>query len=107
KGSETTLVLTAGTPTTISAYLLGMDYITYDSNRINGFKLRLEDCYRVYHELLAMDESTRIRYVGIGREDLIITGILMVTSIYQILEINEAIIVDDGLREGIALEYYQ
>lgn len=101
-----TLVLTAGTPTTIAAYLCGMDYATYDPEPINGYRLALRDCYRVYDELLGMDESERTRYVGAGRENLIIAGILMVTAIYEALGFDEAIIVDDGLREGIALEYF-
>jgi exopolyphosphatase/guanosine-5'-triphosphate,3'-diphosphate pyrophosphatase len=100
------LVLTAGTPTTIAAYLSGMDYDHYDPERINGFKLRLKDCHRVYQELLDMDEATRIRYVGVGREQLIATGILMVIAIYSALNIQEAVVVDDGLREGVALNYY-
>lgn len=102
----TTLVLTAGTPTTIAAYLLGMDYESYDPQKINGYRLGLAECYQVYHELLAMDEAARSRYVGVGRENLIIAGILMITSIYEALNCDEAIIIDDGLREGIALEYY-
>jgi exopolyphosphatase/guanosine-5'-triphosphate,3'-diphosphate pyrophosphatase len=102
-----TFVLTAGTPTTIAAYLNGMDYETYDPERINGYCLRLEECYRVYDELLAMDEHERVRFVGTGREHLIIAGILMVTALYETLDCNEAIIIDDGLREGIALEYYR
>jgi len=101
-----TLVLTAGTPTTIAAYLCGMDYTTYDPEKINGYRLHLADCYRVYDELLRMAESERTRYVGVGRENLIIAGILMVTAIYEAMECEEAIIIDDGLREGIALEYY-
>jgi exopolyphosphatase/guanosine-5'-triphosphate,3'-diphosphate pyrophosphatase len=100
------LVLTAGTPTTIAAYLCGMDYTTYEAEKINGYRLHLVDCYRVYDELLNMGESERTRYVGVGRENLIIAGILMVTAIYEATGCEEAIIVDDGLREGIALEYY-
>lgn len=105
--SEGTLVLTAGTPTTIAAYLNGMDYESYDPEKINGYCLYLEDCYRVYDELLTMNESIRARYVGVGREKLIAAGILMVTSIYNALDVKEAIIIDDGLREGIALEYFE
>jgi len=100
------LVLTAGTPTTIAAYLLGMDYESYDPLKINGYRLHLADCIRVYNELLAMDELERTRYVGVGRENLIISGILMVTALYEVMGCSEAIIIDDGLREGIALEYY-
>lgn len=101
------LVLTAGTPTTIAAYLNGMDYENYDPKQINGYVLSLSDCYRVYDDLLMMDEPTRARYVGVGRENLIIAGILMVTAIYNVLHTQDAIVIDEGLREGIALEYYK
>ena len=106
-GDSISLVLTAGTPTTIAAYLNGMDYEHYDPRKINGYRLKLSDCYRVYDELLQMNESIRIRYVGVGRENLIMAGILMVTTIYEAIGTDEAIIIDDGLREGIALEYYK
>lgn len=99
------LVLTAGTPTTIAAYVLGMDYEGYDPLKINGYRLTLEECYRVYEEILSMSEVERRRYVGVGRENLIIAGILMVCAIYEVMESFDAIIIDDGLREGIALEY--
>lgn len=102
-----TLVLTAGTPTTIAAYINGMDYESYDPAKINGYRLRLEECYGVYNALLAMNEQERTRYVGIGRENLIIAGILMVTAIYEAMGSDDAIIIDDGLREGIALDYYK
>jgi len=101
------LVLTAGTPTTMAAYLNGMDYKSYDPKKINGYALSLSACYSVYNDLLKMDEETRASYVGVGRENLIIAGILMVTAIYEVLHTQEAIIIDDGLREGIALEYYK
>jgi exopolyphosphatase/guanosine-5'-triphosphate,3'-diphosphate pyrophosphatase len=104
--SNTPLILSSGTPTTISAYLLGMDYDHYDPEKVNGFHLKLYECYRVYDELLAMDSALRCTYVGVGRENLIIAGILMVTSIYDAAQWEEAIIIDDGLREGIALEYF-
>lgn len=101
------LVMSAGTPTTIAAYLNGMDYQSYDPQKINGYRLHLNDCYRVYEELLIMEEFERTRYVGVGRENLIIAGILMVTTIFEVLLCDEAMIIDDGLREGIALKYYK
>lgn len=106
-GNHGTLVLTAGTPTTIAAYLAGMDYETYDPERINGTHLSLNDCRRVYDELLGMDETRRTHYVGVGREQLIIAGILMVCVVYEALNTEDAIVIDDGLREGIALEFYR
>ncbi|MDD5051196.1 MAG: phosphatase [Sulfuricurvum sp.] len=101
------LVLTAGTPTTIAAYINGMDYESYDQDKINGYRLSLAECFRAYHELLDMEEPIRAKYVGIGREKLIVAGILMVTAIFEAFECNDAIIIDDGLREGIALEYFE
>ncbi|MDD2780512.1 phosphatase [Sulfuricurvum sp.] len=104
--SNSPLILSSGTPTTISAYVLGMDYDHYEPEKVNGFHLKLGECYRVYDELLAMDSAHRCTYVGVGRENLIIAGILMVTAIYDAAQWEEAIIIDDGLREGIALEYF-
>jgi len=101
-----TLVLTAGTPTTIAAYLLGMDYQTYDANRINGTFLKRSDCVRVLEELLEMDEVTRSRYVGVGREQLIVVGIRILEMIFDVFEVKNAIVIDDGLREGVALNYF-
>jgi exopolyphosphatase/guanosine-5'-triphosphate,3'-diphosphate pyrophosphatase len=104
---KTRLVMTAGTPTTIAAYLNGMDYKHYDPDKINGTSLKLNDCYRVYDELMGMDDVARTRYVGVGREKLIMAGILMVNAIYEVLQYHESVIIDDGLREGIALEYFK
>lgn len=101
-----TLVLTAGTATTIAAYLLGMDYQSYDPDRVNGTFLKRSDCVQVLEELLEMDERTRSRYVGVGREQLIVVGIHIVEMIFDAFELANAIVIDDGLREGVALEYF-
>jgi len=104
--SSKTFVLTAGTPTTIAAYLQGMDYQSYDPHRVNGTFLERSDCVRVMDELLEMDEMTRSAYVGAGREELIIVGIQIVEMIFDALKVQRAIIIDDGLREGVALDYF-
>lgn len=101
-----TLVLTAGTPTTVAAYILGMKYDTYDAVKINGVLLTREDCDHVLHELLTMDESSRACFVGVGREELIIVGIQILEMIFDAFSLNNAVVIDDGLREGVALNYY-
>ncbi|MDP1784882.1 MAG: phosphatase [Sulfuricurvum sp.] len=106
KEKPITLVLTSGTPTTIAAYRMGMDYSNYNAEKINGSILTLEDCIQTYTELMEMEESVRSQYVGVGRELLIATGILMVESLFKSTRLEEAIIVDDGLREGVALDYF-
>ncbi len=102
-GKPQTFIQTAGTPTTIAAYLQGMHYASYDASKINGFVLTKEGCEKTLQELLAMDENERTFYAGVGREELIITGIIIVKKLYEILEYSQAVVVDDGLREGIAL----
>ena len=105
--SPKTLVLTAGTPTTIAAYLQGMDYDSYEANKINGTVLERRQCSLVLNELLEMDETTRSRYVGVGREQLIVVGIHIVEMIFDAFRLQNAIVIDDGLREGVALNYFQ
>jgi len=100
------LIFTAGTPTTIAAYLNGMDYSTYNPDIINGYRLSLSGCRRAYDELMGMSDELRQKYVGVGRENLIATGILIVEEIFNVLGKDESIIIDDGLREGVALEYF-
>jgi len=102
-----TLVLTAGTPTTMVAYLQGMNYATYAPQKVNGSILFASDCPKVLSELMAMEEATRAHYVGVGREQLIITGIQMVECVFTALGCKTAVVVDDGLREGVALDHFK
>ncbi len=98
-------VQTAGTPTTIAAYLQNMNYQTYDASKINGYILDQQGCQKTMDDLLAMDEQTRAFYVGVGREELIISGIIIVQKLYEVLGYASSVVIDDGLREGIALSY--
>lgn len=98
-------IQTAGTPTTIAAYLQGMNYHTYDASKINGYVLDKAGSQKTMDELLAMDEKKRAFYVGVGREELIISGIVIVQKLYEVLGYTHSIVIDDGLREGIALSY--
>lgn len=102
-----TLVATAGTPTTISAYLLGMDYESYDPDKINGYTLTCKNIQKALNELMAMDKAKRSFYVGVGRENLIAAGIVIVEAFYEILGFESGIVIDDGLREGIVLHHCQ
>jgi exopolyphosphatase/guanosine-5'-triphosphate,3'-diphosphate pyrophosphatase len=96
-------VSTAGTPTTVAAMKLGMNYTTYDPKKINGTTLSREDLRIQLRRLLSLDKKARQELVGVGREDLIAAGILIFERLYDILGFDEAIVVDDGLREGVAI----
>jgi len=101
--SKATFVTTAGTPTTISAILYGLDYFSYDANIINGSTVTLDDIDNVAKKLHSMSNEELTRAVGRGREDLIDTGILILKEIYRLVGRDRAIVIDDGLREGVAI----
>jgi len=103
RGGEGPLVATAGTPTTVAALKLGMDYASYDPQKINGTRVSLQDLSAQKRRLLAADESERKRLVGVGREDLIETGIEIFEALMRAFGVEEAVVIDDGLREGSAL----
>lgn len=100
-------VATAGTPTTIAAFKQGLDYAHYDVEKVNGTVLSLEDLDEALEKLLAMKTLQRERWVGVGRDDLIVAGVLMVKSIMISAGFSQMLVIDDGLREGLALEKCQ
>ena len=105
EGKPTAYVATAGTPTTMAAYLLGMNYADYDVEKINGYLLTYEGTQKALEDLRAMPEKQRAEIVGVGRESLIIAGIVIVQKLYTVLGFEQAIVVDDGVREGVAIAY--
>lgn len=97
-------VATAGTPTTLAAMKLGMSYESYDSKKINGVIVSMDDIDVEFDKLLSFDEKERKHIVGVGREDLITTGVLILKYLLKSADFKECIVIDDGLREGVALE---
>jgi len=104
KGRPNSFVATAGTPTTVAAMKLGFNYENYDASKINGTSLKKEELDDYLKILLAMPFEEREIAVGTGRSDLIAAGILIYKQLYTLLEFNECVVVDDGLREGVALD---
>ncbi len=104
-GRPDMLIATAGTPTTVASYLLGMECSTYNPEHINGYMLTCNKIAQALQALLAMQEQERSRYVGVGRESLILTGIAIMEQLYATMGFDEAMVIDDGLREGVALSY--
>jgi len=100
-------VATAGTPTTIAAFKQGLDYAHYDVDKVNGTILSLEDLEDALEKLLSMDTKERERWVGVGRDDLIVAVVLIVKSIMIAAGFSHMLVIDDGLREGLALQKCQ
>jgi len=104
QGKPERFVATAGTPTTVAALKLGMDYRSYDAARVNGTLLNRSDLEATLRRLLSMSPKERERAVGVGRADLISAGILIFDRLFEILGFESCLVIDDGLREGVALE---
>jgi exopolyphosphatase/guanosine-5'-triphosphate,3'-diphosphate pyrophosphatase len=97
-------VATAGTPTTIAAFKQGLDYAHYDVEKVNGTYLSLEDLDFALDRLISMDVVERERWVGVGRDNLIVAGVLIIKHIMIAAGFSEMLVIDDGLREGLAFE---
>jgi exopolyphosphatase/guanosine-5'-triphosphate,3'-diphosphate pyrophosphatase len=103
-GTTDRFVATAGTPTTIAAMKLGQNYTTYKAQKINGTTLDIEDLDRELKHLLSISSKERELLIGVGRDDLILAGILIYKELFDIISLKSCIVIDDGLREGIALQ---
>ncbi len=101
------LIGTAGTPTTVAAFLQGLDYHHYDAKKVNGMRLSYHDFTQALTHLSTMSQEMAEYYTGVNRRDLILVGILMVQEIMQQLDFETCIVFDDGLREGVALAHCQ
>ncbi|UPT77050.1 phosphatase [Sulfurovum sp. XGS-02] len=104
KGKINTFVATAGTPTTVAAMKLGQNYETYDASKINGTSLEIDELDLYLKKLLSMPFEQREIAVGTGRSDLIAAGILIYKQLFRLLGFESGIVIDDGLREGVAIE---
>ncbi len=100
-------VATAGTPTTVASMKLGFNYETYDATKINGTLLKKDELDFYLKKLLNMPFNQREIAVGVGRSELISAGILIYKELYTILNFDDCVVVDDGLREGVALQMCQ
>ena len=103
EGKVDSFVATAGTPTTVAAMKLGQNYASYNPKKINGTSVRKEELDFYLKKLLSLPFEEREVMVGVGRSDLIAAGILIYKKIFDIVEFESCIVIDDGLREGLAL----
>jgi exopolyphosphatase/guanosine-5'-triphosphate,3'-diphosphate pyrophosphatase len=103
-GEVELFVATAGTPTTIAAMKKGMDYATYDAEKVHGTMLSKKDLGEQLKKLLAMTKEEKVHAVGVGRDDLIASGVLIYDELYNISGFRESMVIDDGIREGVAFD---
>ncbi len=98
-------VATAGTPTTIAAVKLGLNFNNYDRNLINGTQLTFKEIEDFLHKFRTLSKEEIYELVGGGRTDFIESGVFIFKLFYTILNKDKSIVFDDGLREGVAIEH--
>ena len=98
-------VASSGTPTTIAALKIGLTYNTYDGNKVNGVELTIKDLDEWMDKLLKMEMKKREELVGVGRGDLIVSGIMIFKEIFRMGGFSKCIVCDNGVREGVAIDY--
>ena len=104
QGKVDSFVATAGTPTTVAAMKLGQTYDCYNPKKINGTSIVKQELDFYLKKLLDMPFDEREIAVGVGRSDLIAAGILIYKQLFDIVELDSCVVIDDGLREGVALD---
>ncbi len=95
------LIGTGGTCTTIASIHLSLD--SYDPQRIHGHRLNIKDVENIERLILDIDVSQRrlIRGLERGREDIIAGGVVFLREIMAFFNIDELIVSDYGILEGI------
>ncbi|RBQ29922.1 Ppx/GppA phosphatase family protein [Aliarcobacter vitoriensis] len=105
KLQDFSFVATAGTPTTLAAIKLGIDYFNYDRNLVNGTKIYYEDLEKSLSILKTKSIEETTRLVGKGRVEFMEVGTYIYKIFFEVLNKNESIVFDDGLREGVAIDF--
>jgi exopolyphosphatase/guanosine-5'-triphosphate,3'-diphosphate pyrophosphatase len=95
---------TAGTPTTLAALDLAID--EYDPALVNGHVLPFHRITELVAQLSSLTSAQRLALPGMekGREDLIITGAIMIEEFMRKGGYKELLVSDWGLLEGVAIE---
>jgi len=98
-------IATAGTPTTVAAIKHGQNFLNYEKSIINGTKVELNDVNTCLDLLRKSSEEEIL--TTFGKNDIYLTevGIVIYKSFFEILNKRTSIVFDDGLKEGVAINY--
>jgi len=98
-------IATAGTPTTLAALKLGISYFDYDKNLVNGTKIYYKDLEDSLNILKTKSLEEAIKLVGKGRVEFMEVGTYIYKMFFEALDKDVSIVFDDGLREGVAIDF--
>jgi exopolyphosphatase/guanosine-5'-triphosphate,3'-diphosphate pyrophosphatase len=105
--SKCRFVGTAGTVTSLAA--IDQRLMEYDPEKINRYSLSRASVERIFKEITSMTLEQRRDVPGLekGREDLLVSGTLILLTVMDLLGYDPVYVSDYGLREGILLDCYQ
>lgn len=98
---------TAGSITTLAA--IDQKMTAYDPQKVNRYPLSRAAIERIYKELSLMPLEQRRKTLGLekGREDIILTGSLILLAVMELFGYDPVYVSDYGLREGVLIHLYQ
>ena len=104
KKGQGSLVGTAGTITALAAIDLGLS--VYDPGKITGHCISRSRLGHILFHLRSLPACERRRVPGLemGREDLILSGAVVVWKMLELFRLQEMMVVDSGLLEGVLIE---
>lgn len=99
----TPLIGTAGTATTLAAINMGM--VDYDYRKVNNSVISRPEIEAIYNRLLPMTLEERLTVPGLekGREDLVISGMLIILQTMDLFGMDSMKVSDYGLLEGLVV----
>jgi exopolyphosphatase/guanosine-5'-triphosphate,3'-diphosphate pyrophosphatase len=100
---DTEFIGTAGTATTIAA--IKQEMVEYDYRKVNNYTVSREDIAEIFQRLSPLNPQERLAIKGVekGREDLIIAGLVITSSVMDRFGFSRMKVSDFGLLEGLAL----
>lgn len=103
ESSETQLVGTAGTVTTLAA--LHLEMTEYDWRRVNNLRLTGEEIHCWQKRLLTLSVAEREALPGMekGRGDLVPAGVAIICGLLDAFAKTDLVVSDFGLLEGVLL----
>jgi exopolyphosphatase/guanosine-5'-triphosphate,3'-diphosphate pyrophosphatase len=102
--TEMAFVGTAGTITTLAA--MAQQLPAYEPARIQNYTLTLETVKNLEQQLLSRPKDHRRGMPGLesGREEVIVAGTLILSTVMERLGHHEVLVSDLGLREGVLID---
>ncbi len=99
-------IAVAGTPTTLSC--INQNIKVYDEKSVDNSKISYSEIENIISELSTLSpEQVRNRYGQIveGREDILLTGTIILKRLMNKLELKEITVSNKGLRYGVIIDY--